>query len=241
MVASSTPAALAEWLLATTVDVAFPEPSWNVAPQAELTVAATGRSGRRLGVMRWGLVPSWSTDPSGGPRPINARAETIADRTIFAGALSRRRCIVPVDGFYEWKRGPDGRAPHYASAIDGAPLALAAIWDRRPATTTLRDTDYVDRENADKGDKGERDALATFAIVTTTANTDMVDLHDRMPVILKKSDWDEWLDPATNDVEEIMRLLVPAPAGMLGVREVSGRVNSAHNDDPSLLDVHVTW
>ena len=140
-------------------------PSYNVAPQAFVYAIVDTETSRRLGVMQWGLVPSWAADPDSGPRPINARAETLLDKPQFAGALERRRCVLPVDGFYEWEKLPDGRRqPYFISATAGGPLALAGLWDRWVAP--------------------DGDPLVTCTIVTTDANRPMSDLHDRMPAIL---------------------------------------------------------
>ena len=214
LVVASPPEALASWLEAE--PVASPlEPSWNVAPGALVAVVASGRKGRRMGAMRWGLLPSWSTHPTRGARPINARAETLAALPAFAGALEARRCVVPVDGFYEWRRGPGGPRPHHLAAVDGRPLALAGIWDRWSGP--------------------EADGLSTFAVVTTSANPDVAPLHDRMPVVLSRHDCEVWLDPTVHDPDELVELLQPSPPGTLAVREVSRRVNSVGNDGPELL------
>jgi len=215
VVATAAPDFLAAWLWATPSEVAPPPPSWNLAPGALLPVVAAGRSGRRLGAMRWGLVPSWSADPTRGPRPINARAETIAERPAFAGPFARRRCVVPVDGYYEWRRDAGGRRPHYVSRIDGSPLALAGVWDRWEGAGA--------------------DGMTTCAIVTTSAGDDVAGLHHRMPVSLSADNWDRWLDRSVHQPAELLHLLGPAPAGTLCVREVGPRVNSARHDDPDLL------
>src|SRR5947209_2931358 len=124
-------------------------PRWNVAPTAALYALAATRSGRRLGTMKWGLVPSWAGAPDEGPRPINARAETLVDKPMFAESLARRRCVIPVDGFYEWERLADGsRQPWFITPADGAPLLLAGLWDR-----------WCDP-------KGEQPPLVTCAVVT---------------------------------------------------------------------------
>src|SRR5947207_7573503 len=147
-------------------------PSYNVAPQALVYAIVDTETSRRLGVMQWGLVPSWAADPDSGPRPINARAESLLDKPQFAGALQRRRCVLPVDGFYEWEKLPDGRRqPYFISATAGGPLALAGLWDRWVAP--------------------DGDALVTCTIVTTDANRPMSDLHDRMPAILDPAALDE--------------------------------------------------
>ena len=192
-------------------------PSYNVAPTELVYAIVDTSSARRLGVMQWGLVPSWAPDPDSGPRPINARAETLLDKRQFAGALERRRCLVPVDGFYEWEKLPDGRRqPYFVVAADGAPMALAGLWDR-----------WVPPDG---------DALVTCTIVTTSANPTMARLHDRMPVILDRSSWSDWLDPTLHDPLHAAALLGPAPDDAIELRAADPRVNNANNDGPDLLE-----
>lgn len=190
------------------------EPSWNVAPGADvLAVAGTSR-GRRLGSMRWGLVPSWTTDPTGGPRPINARVEGLLDRPSFTEPLARRRCLVVVDGFYEWRRPPGGpKQPYYLDRADGSgdPLALAGLWDRH-------------------------DGEVSCAVVTGPADEELAWLHDRMPVRLDRDQWDAWLDPADHDVDALLGLLHESRCVRLRARPVGTRVNNARNDGPDLAE-----
>jgi putative SOS response-associated peptidase YedK len=197
---------------------------WNVAPGSRVYAIAGTARGRRLGPIWWGLVPSWARDPGSGPRTAtafgprrlaNARAESLLDRPSFEGALAGRRCLVPVDGFYEWQAAPDGRQPWYLTPVDGSPMAIAAVWDR---WTGEGSEPYV-----------------SCALVTTPANDEVARLHDRMPAILAPGDWDEWLDPANRDVERLLELLRPAPAGRLSSRPVSRLVNRVTNEGPDLL------
>jgi putative SOS response-associated peptidase YedK len=191
------------------------EPSWNVAPGAEILAVAETRSGRRLGTMGWGLVPSWLADPAGGPRPINARIETIVDNGMFAGSLARRRCLVVVDGFYEWRRPVGGpKQPYYLDLADGSedPFALAGIWDRNAGEVSC-------------------------AVVTRPADEALAWLHDRMPVRVDQAHWDEWLDPSNHDVDDLLALLHEDAAVPLRARPVGTRVNSARNDGPDLVEV----
>lgn len=191
------------------------EPSWNVAPGAEIPTVAETRAGRRLGAMRWGLVPWWSTDPGAGPRPTNARVEGILDKAHFAQSLERRRCLVVVDGFYEWRRPAGGpKQPYLLDLADGSgdPFALAAIWDRH-------------------GDE------VSGAIVTGPADAGLAWLHDRMPVRLRRDQWDAWLDPANDDVASLVAVLGAPATVALRARPVGTRVNSARNDGPDLVEV----
>ena len=196
---------------------------WNVAPGSQVYAVAGTRSGRQMGPIWWGLVPSWASDPAAGPRPANARVESLLDRPTFKGALAGRRCLVPVDGFYEWQTAPAGcvpergagRQPWFLTPADGRPMAIAAVWDR-----------WTDKGSAPH---------VSCALVTTPANDDVGALHDRMPAILAPSDWDEWLDPANRDVERLHGLLRPAPRGWLSSRPVSRLVNRVANEGPELL------
>ncbi len=189
-------------------------PSWNVAPGAGVLAIAGTHSGRRLGRMRWGLVPSWSTDPAAGPQPINARVEGILDRPMFAEALARRRCLVVVDGFYEWRR-PAGapKQPYLLDRADvsGDPFALAGVWDRN-------------------------DGEASCAVVTAPADENLAWLHNRMPVRLDRHRWDAWLDPGNHDVSALLELLHAPATVALRARPVGTRVNSARNDGPELVE-----
>jgi len=199
-----------------TVVVPDRPPSWNVAPGSEvLVVAGTAGGGRRLGTMRWGLVPSWSCGPSGGPRPINARVESLLEKPIFAEALARRRCLVVIDGFYEWRRPPGGpKQPYFLDPADGGgePFALAGLWDRN-------------------------DGEVSCAVVTGPADDALAWLHHRMPVRLARDHWDDWLDPAVIDAAVLQAVLEDAAsvAVPLRARPVSTLVNSARNDGPELV------
>lgn len=198
-------------------EVVVPEraPRWNVAPGAEIPAVAQTRTGRRLGTMRWGLVPSWSHDPAAGPRPTNARVEGILDKAHFAESLERRRCLVVVDGFYEWRRPAGGpKQPYLLDLADGSgdPFALAAIWDRHAGEVSC-------------------------AVVTGPTDAGLEWLHDRMPVRLRADQWDEWLDPANNDVAGLVALLEAPATVSLRARPVGTRVNNARNDGPDLVEV----
>lgn len=196
------------------------EPNHNVAPTTGITVVRDDGALRRLETMRWGLVPFWAKDPSVGSRMINARAETVATKSAFRAALKKKRCIVPADGFYEWQKVPGQKAkqPMYVHRVDGEPLALAGLWE------VWRDPTDPDRE------------LHSCTVITTEANATMRPVHDRMPVILPPSAWDEWLDPAPAGIETLGRLLVPAPDALLTLHPVSTEVNNARHRGAHLLD-----
>jgi putative SOS response-associated peptidase YedK len=188
---------------------------YNVGPRSEVYAVAGVRAGRRLGTLRWGLLPSWAVSPTDGPRPINARVETLLEKSMFAEALSRRRVLIPADGYYEWRDVEGSKQPYLVTGRDGVPFALAGLWDRW------------------RGPDGS--ALVTCTIVTTRANKAVADLHDRMPTILPERAWDAWLAPGAEDPGPLMALLQQAPTDLLEVRPVSRLVNSVANDGPELL------
>jgi putative SOS response-associated peptidase YedK len=188
-------------------------PRYNVAPSQEAAVLRYGTPGNTLAALRWGLVPSWARDPKIGYRTINARAETLRDKPAFRDSFAARRCVIPVDGFYEWQRTPHGKAPHFIRRGDGAPVLLAGLWDR-----------WLDPE---------RTPLETFTIVTTRPNAFVRPLHDRMPVVLAPADVDRWLDPGSSG--PLDDLLVPCPDDALEAYRVSTVVNSPANDGPECI------
>lgn len=190
-------------------------PRYNVAPeQMVFTVHATEQE-RTLRWLRWGLVPFYAKERKSGPRSINARAETIQQKPAFRELLLRRRCIVPVDGFYEWKGDGAARTPHFIHARDGRLLPLAGLWDRWRRSNEL--------------------SVETFTIITCPPNEDIREIHDRMPVVLSPEGVDRWLDPALADPAELIPLLRPAAAASLEAWPVSRAVNSARNDSPELV------
>lgn len=189
-------------------------PRWNVAPTDPHYILRTKGEDLQLLRAKWGLVNSWAHDAKGAARAINARAETIATRPAFRDAYANRRCIVPVDGFYEWRRSEKGKEPHWFHRPGGGPLLLAGLyesWQPRPG-------------------EWER----TFTIVTTSANELVGTLHDRMPVLLDLDSASRWMF-ATTPRGSLDALLVPAPQSSLEMTAVSTLVNSVKNDDPSLL------
>lgn len=193
-------------------------PRYNVAPSQPAPVVRMQDAGRRTAAMlTWGLVPSWASDAAIGHRMINARAESLSEKPAFRAAFARRRCLVPVSGFYEWHTQAQGRRkqPFVIERSDQQPFMLAGLWERwtrGPAP------------------------LETFSIITTEANELLRPLHDRMPVILADADLDLWLDPQLADLDALYRLLQPADPAGFRARPVSTRVNSPKNDDPSILD-----
>lgn len=192
-------------------------PRFNVAPTQVIAIVL-GKGGKRLLVpMRWGLIPSWAKDPSIGNRMINARSETIEEKPSFRTAFRSRRCLVPADSFYEWKRDPNDekqKAPMRLYA-HGKAFAFAGLWDRW------------------KAPGGETIYSAT--ILTTSPNATVRDIHDRMPVILDPKDYSTWIDPAS-PIETVRALLRPAPDHLLESYEVSKNVNSPKNESADLIE-----
>ncbi len=213
--ASSLPPELLRAVFRTLGDLANQAPSWNVAPtQAALVVRRhPGTGERRLDALTWGLIPSFTDDPKGGRKPINARAETIASSGMFRGAFATQRCLVPMDAFYEWETTQTGKQPWAFARADGAPLAMAGLWEG------WRDPDGEVRR--------------TFTIATTAANQLMSWIHDRMPVILEPDAWSTWLGEEPGDAAALLR---PAADDVLRSWPVSRDVNSPRHDRPDLLD-----
>jgi putative SOS response-associated peptidase YedK len=221
-VSVSSPTILADRFGVEEVRITEHEPSYNVAPRAEMPVVAMSRGTRVLDNVRWGLVPSWAKDLSIGDRQINARAEAVATKPAFKRAFLKRRAIVPADGFYEWQKieGKKRKQPWFIRRRDGEPLAFAGLWEIW--------------HDPQMGDDAPR--IRTFTIITTDPNEIVKPLHDRMPVVLPESEWDRWLDPEFDDVDALQHLLVPAPATEFEAWPVGPLVNKADNDSPELLD-----
>ena len=216
-VQASSPDLLAERFGVDDVRVDEHEPRYNVAPRVEVPAVRRRKDRTVLSLLRWGLVPSWAKDPKVGDRQINARAESLLDKPAFRTAFAKRRCLIPADGFYEWKAVPGHKRkqPMFVHRRDGEPMAFAGLWE-------------VWRERPDD------DWLRTCAIVTTEPNDLLAPIHDRMPVVLPESAWGTWLDPDA-DPDTLHRLLVPAPAELLVVYPVSTLVSSADNEGPELV------
>jgi putative SOS response-associated peptidase YedK len=154
---------------------------------------------------------------------INARAESLADKNAYKRAFKKRRCIIPVDGFYEWRKVPGQKAkqPYFIRRTDGEPMAIAGLWE------VWRPEDDVDRTT---------DPLRSCTIITGAPNEKMADIHDRMPVILPPSAWAQWLDRENDDLETLGKLLVPAPASIIEVHPVSRAVNNVRENGPELIE-----
>lgn len=196
------------------------EPSYNVAPTKDVYAVLVDGGVRKLTTLHWGLVPMWAKDLKIGNRMINARAETLAEKNAFRTALKKRRCIIPADGFYEWKAipGQKKKQPMYIHRPDGEPYAFAGLWE-------------VWRSKEDPGE-----VVHSCTIITNAANEKMAELHDRMPLILPPERWEQWLDPELQDLDTVGRFLVPAPPQLITFHPVSPDVNIVRNDDPHLID-----
>ena len=188
---------------------------FNVAPTDEAVVVVQREERRAVTAYRWGLIPHWASDAKVGSRLFNARAETITASPAFRDAFRRRRCVVPLDAFYEWKREGTIRQPYLVGRVDGRPLAVAGLWAgwHDPATDLVR---------------------RTFTIVTTTPNAALADLHDRMPVVLADDAWERWLAPSS-DPAELIGLLAPDETIDLRIQAVSRLVNDVREDGPALV------
>ncbi|NGQ95608.1 SOS response-associated peptidase [Brevibacillus sp. SYP-B805] len=190
-------------------------PRYNIAPGQMIPAIIADGGRRRVGQLRWGLVPSWAKEEKIGYSMINARAETLAAKPAFRQLFRRKRCIIPADGFYEWKRTEKGKQPMRITMKDGSLFAFAGLYD-----TWMRPD-------------GEK--LSTCTIITTQPNELVADIHDRMPVILRPEDMDIWLDREKFDADMLHSLLVPYNAAKMKAYPVSSIVGSPKNDVPACI------
>jgi putative SOS response-associated peptidase YedK len=208
-------------------------PSWNVAPTAPVLAVLErlpkdgGAPVRQLRQLRWGLVPAWSRSPETAVKMINARADTVHEKPAYRQAFASRRCLLPVDGYYEWQtvqseggRGKPRKQPFFVRRLDGAPLALAGLYEF-----------WRDRSVA-----ADHPAawLVTCTVVTTEAEELLAPIHERMPLYLERESWDAWLDPTLDSAEEARALLAAPAPGSLRVHPVSAAVGSIRNNHAGL-------
>lgn len=165
---------------------------------------------RELRLLQWGLVPFWADDPKTGYKMINARAESVTQKPAYRKSFRSRRCLVPSDGFFEWKKVNGGKQPYWISLKEETIFCFAGLWDRW------------------KGPEGEE--IESYTIITTSPNSLVAPMHDRMPVILPSDAYAKWLDPANRDVDELGRLLTAYPEERMVAHPVSKRVNNPAND-----------
>ncbi|MBU8898407.1 SOS response-associated peptidase [Corallococcus sp. H22C18031201] len=211
----TSPQQLVEELGLLGVRASLERPRYNLSPTQQMPVVPNDGA-RLLDAFRWGLIPSWAKDASIGNKLINARAETVAEKPSFRSALKRRRCLVLVDGWYEWKQTTKPKTPFLFRRKDGKPIALAGLWEEWTAPDT-----------------GE--VLRTCTVITTGPNALMAPIHDRMPVILAPEARDLWLRPEPQESATLLPLLVPAAGDALEAYEVARVVNSPANDVPECV------
>lgn len=196
--------------------IATLKPNYNVAPMHNIPAVIATDEGKRLGELRWGLVPFWAKDDKIGSKMINARSETVAEKPAFKRLLKSKRCIIPADGFYEWKKDGKHKHPYRILMSDGGVFSFAGLYD------TWEDPD------------GKK--ISTCTIITTTPNSLMENIHDRMPVILRPEDEAGWLERNNDDVESLLKLLKPYDASKMRAYKVPATVGNVRNNSEELLE-----
>ncbi len=193
-------------------------PRYNMAPTQQAAVVRVTAPGepRRLDLLKWGLIPYWAKEAAIGNRMINARAESVAEKPAYRTSFKNKRCLIPADGFYEWKKEGKMKQPYLIHRQDGKPFAFAGLW------STWRDPEKSQQ-------------VETFTILTTEANDLLRPLHDRMPVIIDRENFDLWLDPKVGDAAKIQPLLVPHAVDGFEAFPVSRTVNSPAYDGPNCI------
>jgi putative SOS response-associated peptidase YedK len=207
------------------------DPSWNVAPTDPVFGVLTRKRRddpdvveRRLRGLRWGLVPSWAKDPAIASRLINARLETVHEKPAFRRAFTLRRCLLPADGYFEWYGETRGKKqPFFIRPRDGGMLAMAGLYE-------------IWRDPAVADDDDPAAFRWTSVVITTSAEDDIGQIHDRTPMLVEPDRWSAWLDPNSRDVDALRSLLVPASPGRLEAYPVSTDVNSVRNNGPHLIE-----
>jgi len=191
---------------------------YNAAPTQMLPVVCVHADrGRELALLRWGLVPSWAKDALIGARMINARGESVAEKPAFRAAFRRRRCLVPMAGFYEWQKAGARKVPHFIRLLNAEVFAVAGLHEYWPG-------------------KDGAEPVESYTIITTGANEMMSKLHDRMPVIIPEREHEAWLDPGNEQTDALRQLLKPYPAEEMRAHPIGLRVNNVKNDGPELIE-----
>jgi putative SOS response-associated peptidase YedK len=203
-------------LRALSVELEGIQPRYNVPPSEPLPAVRVRDGQREAAWLRWGLIPWWAHDPAIGSRMANARCETAAEKPAFRDAMRARRCLILVDGFYEWRAGTRPKQPYLFRMRGGKAFAIGGLWES-----------WLDPNGG---------RLETCTILTTEPNALVAPLHDRMPVIVRREDYDRWLDPATTDPEALRSVVTPFDADAMESWPVSTRVNTPANDDAQLLE-----
>ena len=195
----------------------FEQPRYNIAPSQEVAAIRCDFNQRRtLAPLRWGLIPSWSKDANMGARMINARAETLLQKPAFRAIFKKHRCLIPADGFYEWRKDGRRKQPFHIHMRDNKPFAFAGLWDHW------------------QGPDGA--SIETCAIITTDSNALILPIHGRMPVILDPGEYAAWLDPGLEDPARLSPLLRPHPAAPMEVRAVGDYINTPRNEGKRCLE-----
>lgn len=217
----STPEQLAEHFGVSEVKAADQGQRYNVAPTLDVYAVIERDATRRLGTLRWGFVPFWAKQLKGSPSPINARIESI-DGRMFGRAFERRRCILPADAFYEWKKLDDGKRkqPYVFRAPDHAPMAFAGVW------SVWRDPQAGE----------DAEPVFSCAIVTTAARGPMTQIHDRMPVVLPERLWSDWLSASPEEAPHLKEAVSALDAPRFDATTLTDRVNNVRNEGPELLE-----
>lgn len=191
-------------------------PRYNIAPAQSVLTIIDDEGGHRAGLLRWGLIPAWAKDPTIGNRMINARAETVAEKPSFRRALQKRRCLVLADGFYEWRKEGRTKTPMFITLKSREPFAFAGLWETWEPPTG--------------------DPVRSCTIITTSPNSLMAAIHDRMPVILPRAAESLWLDRTVTDPQALLPLLAPYAAELMKAYAVSPLVNLPRNDTPACIE-----
>lgn len=193
-------------------------PSWNIAPSTRIATITTDEvGGRNLRSMKWGLIPAWAKDATIGNKLANARGETVAEKPSFRSAFKYHRCIIPASGFYEWKTDKGIKFPWYVSLKSGDPMAFAGLWQ----TWQPKDGETIE----------------TCCIITTSANSIMQPIHDRMPVILDHDQWDAWLSPKVREANQLLPMIQPHDSDSMQAWPVSRELNRAGlRNDAGLIE-----
>lgn len=223
-VSASSPGDIADYFGATTMSETLTEPNFNVAPSMNIPVIVSNDDGRHLDLMRWGLIPFWAKSASIGNKMINARVETVTEKSAFRNAAKKHRCIIPADAFYEWTAVSDPAAkkprkqPWCIQRADGAPFAFAGLFE------TWRDPD------------GDGSRLRSCTILTGPANAAIEPIHDRMPIMVAPALWDAWLDPADADASGLLERIETPPTELFQIHAVSTAVNNSRSSGSQLMD-----
>lgn len=193
------------------------KPRYNIAPTQIIPAILESDGERIINGLKWGLIPHWSKDDSFAAKLINARAETLAEKPSFRDAFKKHRCIIPASGFYEWdKKSSGAKQPFYFYLKDKEVFGFAGLWEQ-----------WLDKETGEQ--------IETCTIITTEANEVLEPIHDRMPVILKSKDYNQWLDEKQKDTDKLQKLLVPYPPDEMATYQVSKAVNTPSDDSPELI------